>query len=226
MMLLALVASVAIEVPAVGCAGAGHRYTPPRALKPVEMAGLDAKSAQALAYYDFEYGLGVLAPRGWNCFGWIGSSGDTLAVCPECAEKVMMDPNWKFPGPAIMVSRTFGWSFGRFAVADIIARFFPARRAFYSTFQRDYGWKLDITRFATDKPIYVSKSAFEYVSPPGGLGAELLGKSSRLTSGVVMLIGSKPDMIQLAVRLPENLLHLAPSITAQTKRHPWHSFQY
>jgi hypothetical protein len=39
--------------------------------------------AGKLAYYKAAKGIGVLAPRGWHCFGTYGSGGDTLFVAPD-----------------------------------------------------------------------------------------------------------------------------------------------
>lgn len=65
-------------VPFVGCKSDGQ--TGPQKApngKPV-LLPLPAKFAERLAYYKSEQSAGVLAPRGWYCFGTYGSSGDTL----------------------------------------------------------------------------------------------------------------------------------------------------
>jgi len=62
-----------ITVPFVGCRSDGQ-------VGPVEAAkgtspslSITPKETQQLAYYSLETGLGVLAPRGWYCFGTYGS---------------------------------------------------------------------------------------------------------------------------------------------------------
>ena len=37
---------------------------------------LSDRAAQALSYYAVTEELGVLAPRGWHCYGGVGSGGD------------------------------------------------------------------------------------------------------------------------------------------------------
>ena len=85
-----------------------------------------------LAYYRSAMGIGVLAPRGWECFGTYGSSGETLYVTPEPmdSKKVLSALRSKFTGAAIQVSRRFGDTSGRFSVAEMIARVFPAYKQF------------------------------------------------------------------------------------------------
>src|ERR1700721_604448 len=46
--------------------------------------------ARQLAYYKAEQGFGVLAPRGWNCFGTYGSGGSNLYISPHPIHPAMM----------------------------------------------------------------------------------------------------------------------------------------
>jgi hypothetical protein len=72
-----------VFVPFVGCRSDGQTGpldAPKRRSKSVLIA---AKDAQNLAYYQSAQGIGVLAPRGWQCFGLYGSGGDTLYVTPS-----------------------------------------------------------------------------------------------------------------------------------------------
>jgi hypothetical protein len=47
------------------------------------MVELDPSVARRLAYYESGVSRGVLAPRGWFCFGVYGSSGSAFLVTPE-----------------------------------------------------------------------------------------------------------------------------------------------
>ena len=70
----------------MGCESSGQTgllKAPKGASKEVQ---IDARTAQELAYYEAANGLGVLAPRGWHCYGGSGSSGvDLLVLRPPIA---------------------------------------------------------------------------------------------------------------------------------------------
>ncbi|HVN17333.1 MAG TPA: hypothetical protein VMU05_01125 [Dongiaceae bacterium] len=93
---------------------------------------ISAGAAERLAYYKAEYGVGVLAPRGWHCFGTYGSNGATLYVSPDPINAAdLLSTSWKgFAGPAIQISVAEGGTSGRFEVAKTIARVFPKHKAF------------------------------------------------------------------------------------------------
>ena len=85
---------------------------------------ISAASAQRLAYYKAQYGLGVLAPRGWHCFSTYGSNGSSLFISPDAIDsKALFSDDWKgFSGQAIQISYSSGGTSGRFEVAKVIAR--------------------------------------------------------------------------------------------------------
>jgi hypothetical protein len=97
---------------------------------------MDINTAQRLAYYSAYYDPkntgGVLAPRGWHCFGIYGSNGATLFVTPQPIQsRDLLSDTWAgIGGPAIQVSVSIGDTSGRFDVARVITRVFPAQRAF------------------------------------------------------------------------------------------------
>ena len=45
-----------------------------------QLVAVDATELRRLAYYKTEWGLGVLAPRGWYCYGMYGSIGASVVV--------------------------------------------------------------------------------------------------------------------------------------------------
>jgi hypothetical protein len=72
-----------------------------RALVPKDMA-------ISLAYYSHHEssGSGVLAPRGWDCFGTYGSGGSTLYVVPRRLGDPILDRFEKLKtGPTFAGSR-------------------------------------------------------------------------------------------------------------------------
>jgi hypothetical protein len=181
--------------------------------------------AQRFAYYEAENGAGVLAPRGWYCFETYGSSGSDLFLSPTPINPA--DPfsdNWKgFPGAVLQYSLTLGGTSGRFEVAEIIARVFPAYRAFVrhviaegiepaSSFP--YG------PYPNDKLTYRSNKVVEYRTPPNtdGLGTRSrLQKSPTPISGVAILEGADTNLIQLSARLPPDLADLMSTIIHQVE---------
>jgi len=82
---------------------------------------ISRKAAQDLTYYESAQGLGVLAPRGWNCFGIFGSGGDALFVAPHRIDSgdSFQTGSGGFDGPAIEISHRFGYAIGRFDVAEV-----------------------------------------------------------------------------------------------------------
>lgn len=71
------------HVPFVGCRADGQ-VGPVNAPKgESRVLPIAAEAAQRLAYYKSEQGFGVLAPRGWYCFGVYGSNGYALYVSPQ-----------------------------------------------------------------------------------------------------------------------------------------------
>jgi hypothetical protein len=73
-------------------------------------------------------GLGVLAPRGWHCFSTYGSNGSNLFVSPVPIDgKALFSADWKgFMGDVVQLSVMDGGTSGRFEVAKVVARVFPA----------------------------------------------------------------------------------------------------
>ncbi len=120
------------QVPFVGCASDGQTgpQAPPTGSS--KALAIPAAAAQRLAYYKAEYGPGVLAPRGWHCFSNYGSDGSNLFVSPDAIDSTtLLSMDWKgFAGPVIQISIAEGGTSGRFQVAKVIARVFPALKQF------------------------------------------------------------------------------------------------
>src|SRR6185437_1740796 len=67
----------------VGCASDGQAGSLKAASGRSKRMAIPAGAAQRLAYYKAENGFGVLAPKGWHCFGTYGSGGANLFVSPN-----------------------------------------------------------------------------------------------------------------------------------------------
>jgi len=218
--------STLATIPFIGCKADGQVGPQPAPHKPPLNLPTDPTVANRLAYYEGFEGPGVLGPRGWNCFETYGSNGNNLYISPTPLNpKQFFDLNWKgFTGPAIQISSMIGDTSGRFVVARVIARVFPAHRDFVNNVIAEG------LRPATDFPFgpypddhltYKTKELVEYLTPPNRQG---LGTSSWLLPnqhpilGLAMLVGEDPDLIQLSLRLPPDMDDLAPIIIRETER--------
>ena len=121
-------------VPFVGCASDGQTGPQEAPSGTSRSVTTSPEAAHQLAYYTSEEGFGVLAPRGWYCFGTYGSGGVALFVSPQPIDtaNLFSADRSGFLGPAIEVSHRFGDTSGRFDVAEVIARVFPDYKAFVS----------------------------------------------------------------------------------------------
>jgi len=187
---------------------------------------LDASIAQRLAYYKAEDGPGVLAPRGWYCFGAYGSNGAFLLVAPQPIKgDDLFSSTWRgITGPAVQASESSGGTSGRFEVARVIARVFPAYKAFARSVIEEGiepAGNFPFGPYPNDKLTYRSDRVVEYQTPPHSEG---LGTISRLKmndypiDGVAILQGTTPDLLLLTVRLPPDMNNLTAHIIGQVQR--------
>jgi len=212
------------SVPFIGCKSGGQPGPADAPKGASKSVAISQEEARGLAYYESGNGLGVLAPRGWYCFGIYGSGGDSLAVSPRPIDTIeLFSTDWKgFAGPAIDISHRFGDTFGRFAVAEVIARVFPAYKAFAIRVMKE-GLQNPFAfgPYPSDTLIYKSNKAVEYKTPAQteGLGTHSwLLKNAYPIEGVAMLIGKTPDLLLLSVRLPPELTELTSAIVGQVER--------
>lgn len=213
----------AASVPFVGCEADGQ-MGPVKAPDGRNVSVLiSAEAASQLAYYKSEEGLGVLAPRGWHCFGVYGSNGSAIYVSPErLTASEVLSTAWKgLTGPAIEVRESIGDTSGRFSVARVIARVFPARKVFVEHVVAEGIEPTDSFPFGpypADKLTYRSQLMVEYETPANadGLGTESrLRKNGHPIRGVAILVGETPDLVHLAVRLSPEALGLASAVIQQ-----------
>jgi hypothetical protein len=186
---------------------------------------LSLQEAQKLAYYKSAASAGVLAPRGWFCFGTYGSNGNALFVSPQPIDtaKIFSNGGSGFPGPAIEISHRYGGTSGRFEVAEIIARVFPAYKSFADGVMKEgVGQPLTFGPYPKDTLTYKSKTVVEYQTPAqaDGLGTHsALKKNSGSIDGVAILVGqTPPDMLLLSVRLSPDQSGLTAAIVRQVER--------
>jgi hypothetical protein len=216
---------LAARVPFVGCESDGQVGPAKAPTGKSKLVPISADSANHLAYYKSEQ-FGVLAPRGWFCFGVYGSNGYALYVNPEpvTASNVRSSTWTGLTGPAIELAGATGDTSGRFSVARVIARVFPAHKSFVEDVIAEGiepASSFPFGPYPADKLTYRSKQMVEYETPANteGLGTNSrLKKSAYPISGVAILVGDTPDLLLLAVRLSPDLTDLASPIIQQLER--------
>lgn len=219
---------ITVRVPFVGCSSDGQ-VGPLDAPSGATVAVVAMRDeATHLAYYKAEKGIGVLAPRDWHCFGTYGSGGDTLYVKPQPinSAKIFSEGPGNSDGPGIGLGYRFGGTSGRFDVAEIIARVFPAYRLFVREVMKEPGISpFTFGPYPKDKLVYKSKALVEYRTPAQaeGLGTDTwLTKSSLPIEGAAMLVGNEHDLALLSVRMPSKLNGLTTTLVRQFERDASH----
>jgi hypothetical protein len=212
-------------VPFIGCQSDGQVDPLDAPKGSNKVVHISKEAAQRLAFYKAERGFGVLAPRGWYCFGTYGSSGVSLFVSPQPINATtLFSDSWKgFTGPAIQISVEEGDTSGRFEVARIIARVFPSHRAFVHRVTAEGiepARNFPFGPYPKDKLVYKSKGFVEYETPlqTDGLGTQSrLQKNADPIRGVAVLIGQEPSLLFLAALLSPEMAKLTSAIIQQTE---------
>ena len=207
----------AVAVPYVGCKSDGMVGPSEAPTGEPKEIRIPAAIAQRLAYYEAAPASGVLGPRGCYCFGYYGSSGATLYISLRAIPEGGPD----LSGPLILLEARSAETSGRFDVAAIAARVFPAHRDFVTRILAEgiaSGLSFPTGPYPKDKLSYKTAEIVEYETPPqtDGLGTYAgLKKNAEPIRGVAMLVPPAFDLILLAVRLPADLRKLAPAIVTQ-----------
>jgi hypothetical protein len=215
-----------VRVPFVGCRSDGQvgpMAAPKGSAKPVQ---IDVSLSQKLAYYKATNTSGVLAPRGWYCFETYGSGGSTLFLAPQPLKTPdLFSTTWRgFTGPVIQVSAINGDTSGRFEVARIIARYFPAQMAFVQSVIKEGiepASQFPSGPYPKDKLTYLNDQIVEYQTPAHSEGLGTVGqlqKNDDPIYGVAILQGKTPDLLLLTVRLPPDKHDLAAPIIQQIEQ--------
>jgi hypothetical protein len=214
-------------VPFVGCAADGQMGPVPAPSASSSAPLVPTPVAPKLAYYASTH-LGVLAPRGWHCFGLYGSSGSTLIVTPEQHDATdLLRPNTKLRGPAVELSRIMGGTSGRFEVAKISARVFPVAKAFVQQVI-DEGLvpksEFPSGSYPSDTLNRRSDTEVEFVTPADtdGIGtSNRISKNGEAIHGVAILLPEEDmDLVLLSARLPSSIQNSAPTIIKAVEANP------
>ena len=218
--------SAAVTVPFVGCASDGQVGPLKAPVGKRKVVAIPAAIAQRLAYYQAEDSPGVLAPRGWNCFSTYGSNGASIFVSPDPIDsKALFSEDWKgFPGEVVQLSYDSGGTSGRFEVAEIIARVFPAYKTFVQSVIAEGiepASDFPFGPYPSDKLTYRGKSIVEFETPANQQG---LGTDSRLQAnaspidGVAIISGVDTDLTRLSARIPAGDSDLLPAMVGQAEK--------
>lgn len=205
------------KVPFVGCPSAGMMGDGPAPIAATIIPAVPAKDAARLAYYA-SAALGILAPRGWSCFGIYGSSGWTLLVTPD----PLPDSTYAEVGRyGIKVLRGQADTSGRSIVAHVAAGHFPVAKSFVQhvidmEFEPKEGFRTK--PFPKDKLIRRSDTVIEFTTPGNtdGLGTLFgLEKTKDPIRGVAILMPDENmDLLKAHIRLPPDLQNLVGTIIA------------
>jgi hypothetical protein len=212
-----------VPVAFMTCAADGQAGPVP-APGPVRAVPLVPRSISGrLVYYATEH-QGVLAPRGWHCIALYGSSGATLFVTPEPPDANNL-LRQDVTGSAVEISRINGGTSGRFEVAKIAARVFPAAKPFVDRVINEGiepKAEFHFGPYPDDSLTRRGASVVEFVTPAGRDGLGTSGRLARTNlpiSGVAMLLTHEDtDVVRLSVRLPPELRDLAPAIVGATEQ--------
>jgi hypothetical protein len=227
-----LSAGAQTSVPYVGCPGDGQTGPYSAAKGSPKPVNLTPEIANELAWYEYKDDIGhigTLGPRGWNCFVTIGSNGETLYVAPEALDsaKILEHKDWKgFTGPVIQLSGSDGGTSGRFEVAQMVARVFPAYRDYArNIIAEGFGPASDYPfgPFPSDHLTYKGKKLVEFTTPSHhkGLGtmSRILPSDQPITGFALLTIGPNVDtgLLQLSLRLPHSLSYLSATLIQQAE---------
>ena len=141
--------------------------------------------------------------------------------------KILEHKNWKgFTGPAIQLSGSDGGTSGRFEVAQMVARVFPAYRNYArKIIAEGFGPASDYPfgPFPSDRLSYKGKKLIEFTTPSHhkGLGTMswLLPSDQPILGFALLTIGPDVDagLLQFSLRLPPSLSTLSATLVQQAE---------
>jgi hypothetical protein len=216
-------AQAASTIPFVGCSASGSQDVPAPSGAPVQL-NIPPNIAAKLALYAGAY-QAILAPRGWDCSGGVGTDAISLSIAPPKGS-----PHAKDSSITIRTDME-GTGSDRSDINTFGRTYFPklVSAAEYNSFVTDWDKEGGIaapppaTRYSTDRLTYLSPSALEYETPPAkdGIAQLGIGGNSRFAQyGIISIQGKYlPDDNEddrvisfIRVTLPPNLAYLTKFI--------------
>lgn len=209
----------------VGCESSGQieKLAAPKGTR--KSVHVSPEDAVALAYYSSGDGIGLVGPRGWYCEGASGSGGSVLFLSPKPVHRT--ESGWDgLDGPTIAFNHISSENSGRYEVAEVLARVFPAYRSFAMRVLKDFDLPFPSGPYPKDSLTFRGKTIVEFNTPARteGLGNfhSWLGKNDLPIQGAAIVVGTdaadSPDVVLLSVRFPPALVRLIPVIVGQAER--------
>jgi hypothetical protein len=216
-----------VSVPFVGCPSSGQIEELEAPKGKARSLPVSAKDARALAYYKSADGIAVLAPRGSYCQGDSGSGGYGLFVSPKPIDR--SKPGWdSIDGPGIDINHITGGASGRYEIAEIMARVYPAYRDLARRVLEPMDFSVPAGPYPGDVLTYRGEDIVEFITPAQteGLGTHFswLKKNDSPVAGAAIITGESvypgdpPNVVLLSVRLPADLARLTPVIVRYVER--------
>jgi len=225
------IATKAATIPFVGCptdVPGGGQVTPTGQPMTVDMP---TKVAAKVALYSGAYEA-VIAPRGWECSGEVGSDAISLSVTPPkkslYADRVSITISTDMAGTGSAISDVA--TIGSTYFSNLVSA--EQFKSFLTDWEQNFGRfnlspPVQAPRYPADRLTYLSPSAFAYETPAGKIGiAQLVagGSSPFAQQGIISLQGkyipnAEDDrvIISINVSLPPTLANLAPFILAAAR---------
>jgi hypothetical protein len=213
------------SIPTVACKSDGQMGPVAAPKQIVDGPPVPEPAAFHLAYYASAQ-LGVLAPRGWHCFGLYGSNGSQLIVTPEPHNaRDLFNENSKLTGPAVHLAAMAGDTSGRFSVARTVARLFPTYQNYVKHVVAEGiepAADFPTGPYRTDYLTRRSATIVEFTTPANtdGIGTQSrLAKTNAPINGVALLFPDNAmNLSQVFVRLPPDLADLSRAIVESVEQ--------
>lgn len=208
-----------VRVAWVGCRSDGQvgPQGPPRA-KPFALVRVDPLLAPRLALYESRYGE-ALAPRGWHCLALEGSNGNQLFIARAPVDAPdLLQGSRIIHGPAVQIASLSGDTSGRFEVAQMVTRYFPAHHAFADAVIAEGivpAHDFPTGAYPGDRILARTADRVEIETPPHTKG---FGTSGRLPPddlavvSVAVFDAAAPGAVTMHVKLPTAQRDLLPAI--------------
>ena len=208
-------------MPVIGCPAVGQSGPIPAPVRPGPAPTVPLGPERALALYvGPDQVTAVLAPRGWRCLERYGSGGAQLFVTPGPIDADVLFGTAGLNGPAVVMDFINGENSGRFEVAGLVARLFPAYRSYVSQVAEvdsPPGRAYPTARYPRDRVLRRSRRVIEFLTPAHTVGLGTIGQllsPQGAVEGAVIVRRRDFGMEarQVLVRLPPKRHNLIPPI--------------
>lgn len=196
-----------IEIPTVPCPGTTmtDETAPPRTRLRTSILLPDAARGK-ISLYRAPGGITAIAPAGWTCRLFSGSSGWVFKITATGIG--LRDENYS--GHFVSVDSFEGGTSGRFQVAMVASQLFPDLASFAEQVRSEKFVEIPTSIFDNDTHYFLNQSVAVFASPPNAVGLGTLGEKRSL--GRILGVASYRGTSEPNVRLIR--VHLADSDAA------------